>query len=94
MPYYLLAPISQVLPLVPSLLLPLPSYQLSLQDVEYSQETLEEIVRGIGSNSRKRRLYSTVQARKLLSGSQPPIREFLKAGILQPLIPHVQQRQE
>ncbi|XP_050711694.1 importin subunit alpha-1-like [Eriocheir sinensis] len=67
---------------------------VDLEDGGCSQEALEELVRGIGSNSRKRRLYSTVQARKLLSAPHPPLREFLRAGILKPLIPHVQQRED
>ncbi|XP_063877254.1 importin subunit alpha-1-like isoform X1 [Scylla paramamosain] len=65
------------------------------EDAEYTQETLEEIVRGIKSNSRKRRLENTIRARKLLSIEVgPPIKEFLKAGILRPLIPYVQQQED
>ena len=65
------------------------------QDAVCTQETLEEIVRGIKSNSRRRRLDNTIRARKMLSKEvNPPIKEFLKAGILRPLIPHVQQREE
>ncbi|KAG0726139.1 Importin subunit alpha-1 [Chionoecetes opilio] len=66
-----------------------------LEDADFTHEFVEEIVRGIGSNSRKRRLKNTVRARRLLSvEANPPIQEFLKAGILRPLIPHVQQRQD
>ncbi|XP_045120992.1 importin subunit alpha-3-like [Portunus trituberculatus] len=65
------------------------------EDADYTQETLEEIVRGIKSNSKRRRLDNTIRARKLLSiEANPPIKEFLKAGILRPLIPHVQQRED
>ncbi|XP_042207471.1 importin subunit alpha-1a-like [Homarus americanus] len=65
------------------------------EDLKYTQATLQEIVKGIGSNSRERRLKNTVRARKLLSiEDSPPIGDFLKAGILSPLIPHLQQEDE
>lgn len=85
-------PLSHLPVISPFLAIPLIPYPP--QDGRCSQEALEEVVRGIGSNSRKRRLYSTVQARKMLSAPHPPLQEFLRAGILKPLIPHVQQREE
>ncbi|XP_069171373.1 importin subunit alpha-1-like [Procambarus clarkii] len=66
-----------------------------LEDLQYTQATLEEIVKGIGSSNHERCLKNTIRARKLLSKEDgPPIEEFLQAGILPPLISLLQQEDD
>ncbi|XP_042888914.1 importin subunit alpha-4-like [Penaeus japonicus] len=55
-------------------------------------EVLKKIVKGLGSNSSSRQLSNAIRARKLLSKDyNPPIGDFLEAGILTPLLPLMQE---
>ncbi|XP_047475404.1 importin subunit alpha-3-like [Penaeus chinensis] len=61
-------------------------------DKKDSPEVLKNIVKGLGSHSSSRQLSCATKARKMLSrDSNPPIEDFLEAGILTPLLPLMQE---